>query len=273
MIWPMMALGMSASFYQRSLASSARLKEIFNEKTNIVPNPESKTPVVDKAGKIEIRNLSFSFPGSSDPVLKNISLTIEAGTRVAFVGKIGSGKSALFSILPRIYPAPPQTVFFDGVAIEEWPIEELRARIGFVGQDVFLFSESVFENIGFGIQNKTDDERRSIVKKSAELAGVDQDIRGLPKGYETLLGERGVNLSGGQKQRVSLARAIAIEPEILILDDALSAVDVKTEKEILGRLKNRPNRNTELIGAHRISTVREADRIFVLEKGEIAEEG
>jgi ATP-binding cassette subfamily B multidrug efflux pump len=273
MIWPMVALGFAASIYQRSVASSARLKEVLSQATNILPSKSPRRPERAGAGHVEIRNLTFTFPGTTTEVLRNISLTIEPGMRAAFVGRIGSGKSALFSILPRIYPAPAGTVFVDGVAIEEWPLEELRAQIGFVSQEVFLFSETVFENIGFGIHGRPAAEREVIIKAAARLAAVDADLLALPKGYATLLGERGVNLSGGQKQRVSLARAIATEPSILILDDALSAVDVKTEELILSGLRNRPRRNTEIIAAHRISTVKEADRIFVLEKGEIAEAG
>ena len=273
MIWPMMALGFAASFYQRSLASSARLKEIFVQETNIIPSASPRrSPTVGK-GRIEVRNLSFAFPGTTKEVLRNLSFTIEPGTRAAFVGRIGSGKSALFSIIPRIYPAPTGTVFLDGVPIEEWPLEELRAQIGFVSQEVFLFSETVYENIGFGIHAREAKAREAAIRSAARMASVDSDLLALPRGYETLLGERGVNLSGGQKQRVSLERAIATEPSILILDDALSAVDVKTEEAILSGLRNRPGKNTELIAAHRISTVKDADRIFVLEKGEIAEEG
>jgi ATP-binding cassette subfamily B multidrug efflux pump len=273
MVWPMTALGFAASFYQRSIASSARMKEIFVQKTNIHPPEKTRRPAATERGRVEFRNLSFAFPGTTEAVLKNVSLTVEPGMRAAFVGRIGSGKSALFSILPRIYPAPNGTVFVDGIPIEEWPIEELRAQIGFVSQEVFLFSETVFENIGFGIYGRDAAERESIVKASARMAAVDADLLGLPRGYETLLGERGVNLSGGQKQRVSLARAIATQPSILILDDALSAVDVKTEESILSALRKRPGKNTELIAAHRISTVKEADRIYVLEKGEIVEQG
>jgi ATP-binding cassette subfamily B protein len=273
MIWPMMALGIAASFYQRSLASSARLREIFVKKTNILPPVKPRRPADGGKGKIEFRNLSFAFPGETKEVLRKVSFTVEPGMRAAFVGRIGSGKSALFSILPRIYPAPGGTVFVDGIPIEEWPLEALRAQIGFVSQDVFLFSETVFENIGFGIHDRDAAHRERVVKAAARLAAVDEDLQRLPQGYATLLGERGVNLSGGQKQRVSLARAIATEPSILILDDALSAVDVKTEAAILRGLRNRPGKNTELIAAHRISTVKEADRIFVLDAGEIAEAG
>ena len=273
MIWPMMALGFAASFYQRSIASSARMKEVFVQDTNILPAPAPRLPADGARGKIEVRNLTFAFPGASRPALRDLSFTVEPGMRAAFVGRIGSGKSALFSIFPRIYPAPNGTVFVDGVPIEEWPLEALRAQIGFVSQDVFLFSETVFENVGFGIHGREAKERERTIRDAARMAAVDADLLALPQGYATLLGERGVNLSGGQKQRVSLARAIATEPSILILDDALSAVDVKTEEAILAGLRNRPGKNTELIAAHRISTVKDADRIFVLEKGEIVESG
>ncbi|MBS1961672.1 MAG: ABC transporter ATP-binding protein [Bdellovibrionales bacterium] len=273
MIWPMMALGFAASFYQRSLASSARMQDIFRQKTNILPPSAPKLPVAGGRGRIEVRDLTFAFPGTATPVLRNVSFTIEPGTRAAFVGKIGSGKSALLSLIPRIYPAPPGTIFVDGIAVEDWDLDALRAQIGFVSQEVFLFSDTVYENLGFGVHGKSVDELESTVVAAARLAAVDEDLRALPGGYSTLLGERGVNLSGGQKQRVSLARAIAPSPSILVLDDALSAVDVKTEEAILSGLRKRPGKNTELIAAHRISTVKEADQIFVLDQGAIVETG
>ncbi len=273
MIWPMMALGFAASFYQRSLASSARMQDIFRQKTNILPPSAPKLPVAGGRGRIEVRDLTFAFPGTATPVLRNVSFTIEPGTRAAFVGKIGSGKSALLSLIPRIYPAPPGTIFVDGIAVEDWDLDALRAQIGFVSQEVFLFSDTVYENLGFGVHGKSVDELESTVVAAARLAAVDEDLRALPGGYSTLLGERGVNLSGGQKQRVSLARAIAPSPSILVLDDALSAVDVKTEEAILSGLRKRSGKNTELIAAHRISTVKEADQIFVLDQGAIVETG
>lgn len=275
MVWPMMALGFAASFYQRALASSERLNEIFDQTTNIIPPVQPPRKTRPARGQIEIRNLSFAFPTDSEKreVLRNVSLTIEPGMRAAFVGRIGSGKSSLLSLIPRVYPAPLGTIFVDGVAVEDWPLERLRAQIGFVSQDVFLFSESVFENIGFGIHEQNREERERRIMSASRLASVEDEILTLPRGFGTLLGERGVNLSGGQKQRLSLARAIATEPSILILDDALSAVDVKTEEAILRGLRVRPERNTELIAAHRISTVKFADRIFVLEKGELVESG
>lgn len=283
MIWPMMALGFAANFYQRSLASSERMKEILRQKTDIISPTEPRLPAAipgpfsKTAGRIEVRNLNFAFPGkgSSQQVLKNLSLTVEPGMRAAFVGKIGSGKSALFSLIPRIYPAPFRSIFVDGVPVEEWPLDVLRSQIGFVSQDVFLFSESVFDNIGFGLTSAawSADQRERAVFQASEMAAVDAEIRGLSNGFSTLLGERGVNLSGGQKQRVALARALAIQPPILILDDTLSAVDVRTEEQILRNLRSRPGKNTELIAAHRISTVKDADLIFVLDKGELVESG
>ena len=273
MIWPMMALGLSASFYQRALASSARLKNIFKQETTILPSSSPRRPAGGVKGGIQIRDLSFTFPGAEKPALKNISLTIEPGMRAAFLGRIGSGKTTLLSLFPRIYPAQNGAIFVDGIPVEEWALEDLRAQIGFVSQDVFLFSDSVTENLAFGVQGRSPQEKTAIIHAAARLASVEEDLVGLTKGYDTLLGERGVNLSGGQKQRVSLARALAMAPPILILDDALSAVDVKTESAILNGLRNRPGKNTELIAAHRVSTVREADQIFVLDGGEIVETG
>ncbi len=275
MVWPMMALGLAASSYQRALASSTRLNEIFSQSSPILPPSDPRRSEGGMRGGIEIRNLNFSFPDDPEHrlVLRNLSLTIEPGMRCAFLGRIGSGKSALFSLLPRLYPAPVGTIWIDGIPVEEWDLEELRSQIGFVSQDVFLFSDPVEDNIGFGKLPPTSESREELITASARIAAVDDEIRGLPLGYRTLLGERGVNLSGGQKQRISLARALATNPAILMLDDALSAVDVRTEEKILSALRSRPRRPTELVAAHRISTVQQADRIFVLEKGELVEEG
>jgi ATP-binding cassette subfamily B protein len=279
MVWPMMALGFAVSFYQRAIASSDRMKDIFKLKTDI---PESKEPVLPVSlktgskieGRIEFRNLSFSYPIAGEKrALDNISLTIEPGMRVAFVGGIGCGKTSLLSLIPRLYPVKDGMVFVDGVDVNRWPLEALRSQIGFVSQDVFLFSEDVFENIAFGLQQSSREKIAPVVHRAVDAASVGHDIRSLTKGFDTQLGERGVNLSGGQKQRVSLARAIAKDPAILIMDDALSAVDVRTEEAILGGLRSRDHRNTELIAAHRISTVQEADRIFVLHEGKLVQSG
>lgn len=283
MVWPMTAVGLSVTFYQRAVAGSNRLKEVLREKTDI---PEPEVPILPSEkqltprktwrtqGGIEFKNLSFSFPGSKNLVLKNISFKVEPGTRVALVGAIGSGKSSLLNLIPRLYPAPKGTVFVDGIDVNDWPIKDLRDQIGYVSQDTFLFSETVFENVAFGLFNwmhQTD--RQGAVLDATGRAAVHPDILRLEKAYDTELGERGMNVSGGQRQRLTIARALATEPPVLILDDALSAVDTETEEVILHGLKNRSRRNTEIMAAHRISTVKSADRIYVLHQGEIIQQG
>jgi ATP-binding cassette subfamily B protein len=274
MVWPMAALGMAFSFYQRSITSSDRLKEIFSQTTD-VPSPEAIPPVLTTMhGKVEFRNLSFRFPGTSEPALSEISLAIEPGERVAFIGAIGAGKSALLSLLPRLYPVERGMLFVDGIDVNNWPLDELRRQVGYVSQDVFLFSESVLENVAFGLHEwSTSGPPVASIEEATQLAAVHQDVLGLLSSYKTRLGERGVNLSGGQKQRLTIARALAKKPAILVLDDALASVDVQTEEKILQGLADRPGRNTEIIAAHRISTVRGADKIVVLENGRIRQVG
>jgi ATP-binding cassette subfamily B protein len=225
-------------------------------------------------GAIEIRALVFSYPGAERPILDGISLRIESGQTAAFVGATGSGKSTLINLLPRLHEPPPGTVFVDGVDIREIPLATLRAAIGFVPQEPFLFSDTIAENIGFGLAAGGEagavGERMRI---AAGIARLDKDVEGFPKGYETLVGERGITLSGGQKQRTALARAVMLDPRILILDDALSAVDTYTEEEILSRLRGVMRERTSIIVSHRISTVRDADQIFVLDRGHIVERG
>lgn len=287
MIWPMTAVGLSITFYQRAVAGSNRLKEVFAQSTDTPENPHPQLPKIKTktpqgkwrtSGQIEIRNLSFTYPNSSYPgsdkqVLKNISMTIESGSRVAIVGSIGSGKTSLLSLLPRLYPAPAGTLFVDGVDVNNWKLSDLRDQIGFVGQDTFLFSETVFENVSLGLFEWVEQDRESAVMDATHRAAVHPEILKLDKTYKTEIGERGVNVSGGQKQRLTIARALAKEPPILILDDALSAVDMETESKILAGLKNRSNRNTEILSAHRISTVKDADHIYVLDKGSIVQSG
>ncbi len=281
MVWPMTALGFAISHYQRAVASSDRLKKVFNEPLN-VPEPLNPRLPADapadlvargawkSAGRVEMKGLRFGFPGTEKLVLDGIDLRIEAGERVAFVGAIGSGKSALLSLLPRIYPVERDMLLIDGVDVNDWPLAELRNQVGYVGQDVFLFSETVTDNVAFAFRPTGP---AGDVEFAASSASVHDDVLRLEQGYATRLGERGVNLSGGQKQRLTLARALAKQPSILILDDALSAVDVQTEERILRGLRARAGRNTELIAAHRISTVKEADRIVVLEAGRILQMG
>jgi ATP-binding cassette subfamily B protein len=236
-------------------------------------------------GEIDIRHLTFTYPGAEHPVLDDVSLRIERGQTVAFVGATGSGKSTLISLLPRLHEPPAGTVFMDGVDVREIPLERLRGAIGFVPQEPFLFSDTIAENIAFGVQHKRTakpdaasripDPRLEVtgLREVAAIARLDKDVESFPNGYHTAVGERGITLSGGQKQRTALARALMVDPRVLVLDDALSAVDTYTEEEILTRLKGVMRQRTSIIVAHRISTVRDADQIFVLERGRVAERG
>jgi ATP-binding cassette subfamily B multidrug efflux pump len=225
-------------------------------------------------GEIEFRDLVFAYDDAL--VLDHVSARIEAGQTAALVGATGSGKSTLISLLPRLYDAPPGTVFIDGIDLRRIPLAVLRGAIGFVPQEPFLFSDTLADNIAFGLDAKPLSERQHrldrIVAASA-VARLDKDVADFPKAYDTVVGERGITLSGGQKQRTALARAIVIDPRILILDDALSAVDTYTEEEILSRLREVMRQRTSIIVSHRVSTVRSADVIFVLDQGRIVEQG
>jgi ATP-binding cassette subfamily B protein len=218
-------------------------------------------------GAIEFRNLSFSYNGS--PTLRNVSLTIPKGKTVAIVGATGAGKSTLVQLIPRLYNAPPNSLFIDGVPIERIPLETLRSAIGYIPQDTFLFGDSIRENIAFGVESASDDE----IQRAAEISNIDNDVQGFPNKYETLVGERGITLSGGQKQRTAISRAVIRDPRILILDDALSSVDTYTEEQILNQLKQVMRNRTSILISHRVSTVKEADEIIVLEAGRIVERG
>jgi ATP-binding cassette subfamily B protein len=274
--WPMIAFGWVTNMMQRGLASWGRLLEVLD-----YPPAISDANVTDRGrtavpeGAIEIRGLTFTYPGSSRPVLKDVSLRIEPGQTVAFVGSTGSGKSTLISLLPRLHEPPPGTVTIDGVDIREIPLERLRGAIGFVPQEPFLFSASIGENVAFGDTKATKESEgtKERVSAAAAIARLDKDVADFPRGFDTTVGERGITLSGGQKQRTAIARALFMDPRILIMDDALSAVDTYTEEEILSRLRDVMRQRTAIIVAHRISTVREADRIFVLDDGRIAESG
>lgn len=277
MIWPMAAVGMALNTYQRSVTSSKRLKEVLAQSTDV---PETDTarlhclPVGARTpGRVEFRNLSFGFPRADREILKGIDLVIEPGERVAFVGTIGAGKSALLGLLPRLYPVARGMVLVDGIDVNDWRLSDLRRQVGYVGQDVFLFSDTVLENVAYGLASGFGHESPDLIHQAAHLACVHDDVLGLTGSYSTRVGERGVTLSGGQKQRLTIARAIVKEPPILVLDDALSSVDVQTEERILRGLRARPGRNTEIIAAHRISTIQDADRIVVLENGRIAQLG
>ncbi|NDD92041.1 ABC transporter ATP-binding protein, partial [bacterium] len=273
MVWPMAAVGMAVSFYQRGVASSQRLQAIFDEKSEIQDSPEQISPrpgPVAIRGEIEFRNLSFRYSASASLALQDVSLVVPAQARVALVGAVGSGKSTLLSLIPRLYPVADGMVFLDGFDLNHYRISDLRKSVGFVGQDLFLFSETVDQNLSWGLEQLA--EREDLVRLTQRVA-LDGEIERLPQGFSTLLGERGVNLSGGQRQRVTIARALAKNPAILILDDALSAVDTRTESRLLGELRARENRCTELVAAHRISSIQDADWIVVLDHGKILQQG
>jgi ATP-binding cassette subfamily B protein len=267
--WPIIAVGWVVNLFQRGTASLARIQEILSAQpeltdrqanTHIAPNQRLR-------GEIEFRNLAFDY--GKGPVLHQINLTIPAGTSIALTGPTGSGKTTLASLLPRLYDAPDATIFLDGLNIREYPMHVLRANIGMVPQETFLFSETIFENIRFGKPDASLEE----VKAMAEIAQIRSEFEDFRKGFDTMVGERGVTLSGGQKQRSSIARALLTDPAILILDDALASVDTHTEENILNALQHKIRNRTTLLISHRISTLRNADLIAVLEQGRITELG
>lgn len=268
LIWPLIALGYVVNLYQRGTASLKRLNAIFRIQPLIADEPGTVEQPPIK-GAIELRDLTFRYHPNSEPELYNINLKIPAGRTVAFVGRSGSGKSTLANLIPRLLDPPEGTLFIDGIDIHKYPLAQLRSSIGYVPQETFLFSDSVKENIAFGVE----EAEQSEVEEAAAIAGLADDIAGFPDRFEALVGERGITLSGGQKQRTAIARAVLREPRILILDDALSSVDTYTEERILGRLRDVMRDRTSLIISHRISTVRDADLICVLDEGRIIEQG
>jgi len=245
--------------------------------TDATARPELAGRRID--GAIEVRNLVFTHAGGAGAVLDRLSFTVRPGETVALVGPTGSGKSTLLALLPRLYDPPPGSIFVDGIDVREWPLATLRGAIGMVPQEPFLFSEKIVENIAFGRGDSGNGggdvaaDAADAVHRAAAVARLDEDLADFPEGYDTVVGERGITLSGGQKQRAALARALMADPRILILDDALSAVDTYTEDEILSRLRSVRQQRTCLIVSHRISTVRDADQILVLEHGRIVERG
>jgi ATP-binding cassette subfamily B protein len=292
MIWYLIALGYVVNLYQRGTASLKRFNAILETVPTIKDDAEAKEQPPIR-GKIEFKDLTFAYNGK--PVLEDINLTIEQGKTVAFVGKTGSGKSTLVTLIPRLLEAPDGTVLIDGIPIRHYKLEQLRKSIGFVPQETFLFSDSIAENIAFGVEEgeenrktgkqepKTENRKpktenpngggEMTVEKAAEIAGLAEDIEGFEYKYEQRVGERGITLSGGQKQRTAIARAVMRNPRILILDDSLSAVDTYTEEKILGGLRGVREERTTLIVSHRISTIRDADLICVMHDGRIIERG
>ena len=287
LIWPLIALGWVVNLYQRGAASMGRINKILSTEPGIRA-PAHPIRLGKAMGEVEFRNVSFRYPGTERLVLTDVSFVAKPGETVAVVGPTGSGKSTLVSLIPRIYDTTDGGVLVEGVGVKELDPDELRALIGMVPQDPFLFSTTIEENIGLGLPGDwwAREERQAhnapegpledpeeAVAEAARIAQLDESIRGFPKGYGTYLGERGINLSGGQKQRATLARAVARDPTILILDDALSAVDTHTEAKILDDLARVMAGRTSFIISHRVSAVMNADQILVLDDGRVAERG
>ena len=279
--WPIIALGWVINIFQRGTASLGRIANLLSEEPAITDAGVWADGAPEEVlGEIEFRNLTFRYGPTlqtaagndghaGDDVLHGVNLRVPAGTSLAIVGPTGSGKSTLVSLIPRIYDAAPGSVLIDGRPIREFPLEVLRRNIGFVPQETFLFSDTIRENIAFGAQDATEAE----VRRAAEAANIAADIEGFPDGYNTLVGERGLMLSGGQKQRTAIARALIRNPRILVLDDALASVDTQTEDRILNHLREVMQGRTTIFISHRVSTVRNADRIAVLRDGKIVEYG
>ena len=263
--WPTIALGWVINIFERGSASMGRLNEIFQSQSEI--RDEQTQPIFEIKGNIRIKDLTFSYNGT--PVLKGINVDIRAGQTLAIVGKTGSGKSTFVDLIARLYRVPRGTVFVDDVDINDIPLETLRRSIGYVPQETFLFSETVEQNIAFG---RPDVSFKSI-EESSKVSNIWPDIQDFPKQFKTFVGERGITLSGGQKQRIAISRALLVDPRILILDDALSSVDTQTEERILEKLTGELTNRTVILISHRISTVKMADQILVLDQGAIVERG
>ncbi|MGB8011730.1 MAG: ABC transporter ATP-binding protein [Terriglobales bacterium] len=296
--WPVIALGWVINIFQRGTASMVRIEEIFSQQPEIadeigpsgdrvIEPSKDQTPATrdfafqspdgpitrspDISGEIEFRNLNFAYNGVS--VLKDINLRIPAGSSLAIVGPTGSGKTTLVNLIPRIYDAEPGSVLIDGQPVRQFSLDSLRRQIGFVPQETFLFSDTIRENIAYGISREDGEATLDDIKAAAEAANIAHDIESFPEGYSTTVGERGITLSGGQKQRTAIARALLRSPRILILDDALSSVDTQTEDKILNHLREIMRGRTTIFISHRVSTVRNADCIAVLHQGRIVELG
>lgn len=280
LIWPMIAFGWVTNLLQQGAASMGRLIKIMDAEPEIQDSNRTDYSVKEIQGNIEFKNIFFTHKNSETPVLKNINLKIPGGSTVAIVGHTGSGKSTLINLIPRLYDVTAGDLLIDGISIKKIPLEVLRSNIGYVQQETFLFSDTLKENISYGIlEDEVDKDGKwsnglmENIFNAAEVSQIAKDVKDFPNGFETMLGERGITLSGGQKQRASIARAVMRNPKILILDDALSAVDTYTEEEILKRLRTVMKDRTSIIISHRISTVKDADLIIVLNNGEIVERG
>jgi ATP-binding cassette, subfamily B, multidrug efflux pump len=268
--WPMIALGWVINLFQRGAASMARINGILQTEPAIA-EPVDPISLADGVGAIEFRGVWFRYPGTERWVIRDVSFRIDAGATAALVGPTGSGKSTIIALLTRLYDATRGDILIGGVPVQQVPLEQLRAAIGVVPQDAFVFSDTIEHNIALGISDEA--QRSERVEWSTGVAQLSETIAAFPAGHATRLGERGVNLSGGQRQRVTLARALARDPAILVLDDALSAVDTHTEKQILAGLRDVLQRRTSVVVSHRVSAVMGADQILVLSDGQVVERG
>lgn len=267
LIWPVAALGYTTNRFQKSIASWQRIKVLFEAYHDLEQDKGLDTD--DVKGNIEFRDVQFTYPDATVPTLEHLNINIKAGTKVAIVGRTGSGKSTLVQLLPRLFEPTKGEIFLDGIPLKNYSKRSLRDTLGFVPQDHFLFSDTIEENIGFGIKGATTQD----VEWAAEKAQVLDNILDFDKKFQTILGEKGITLSGGQKQRTAIARALIKKPKILILDDSLSAVDTKTEDAILKSLRNDESKVTVIIISHRISTIKDADYIYYIEDGKVKEAG
>jgi ATP-binding cassette subfamily B multidrug efflux pump len=269
LIWPMIAFGWVVNLVQQGSASMGRLAAIFDTVPDIRDTEGTDPTIKDLHGSIEFEDVSFTHKGATSPTLRHINLKIDKGMTLAVIGHTGTGKSTLVNLIPRLYDVTEGRLLVDGIDVRTIPLAVLRSQIGYVPQETFLFSDTIADNIRYGI----DDESMEKILEAASISRISSDVAEFSKQYETMIGERGITLSGGQKQRTSIARAVVRQPKILVLDDALSAVDTYTEEEILKRLKMFMEGRTSILISHRISTVKDADLIVVLSNGEIVERG
>jgi ATP-binding cassette subfamily B protein len=269
LIWPMIAFGWVINIIQQAEASMKRLNKIWNEPFEIEDNAETDYKVTEISGSITFKNVSFRYNDNLPFVLKNINLEIPKGSSLAVMGFTGCGKTSFVNLIPRLYDVTEGELLINGINIKNIPLSFLRKNIGMVQQETFLFSDTILQNLSFGLN----DINKQKIMLASEIAQFDKDVKDFPSKYETIIGERGITLSGGQKQRAAITRAIAIEPSILILDDSFSAVDTHTEEEILKKLKEFMKDRTSIIISHRVSTVKDADNIIILDKGTISEQG
>jgi ATP-binding cassette subfamily B protein len=264
--WPVMALGWTTSQIQRAAASQVRINEFLDEKNTITSDANLKSEI---KGNLHFDNVSFLYPDSGIKALQNFSLEIKEGESIAILGTTGSGKSTLANLICRLYDPTEGSILLDGTPLKDYDVQHIRRHLGYVPQDVFLFSDTIANNVQFGVQ----DMKFEKIEQAVEDADLLATVKDFPTGYNTRLGERGVTLSGGQKQRLSIARAIARDPKILILDDCLSAVDTNTENIILNNLQRIMKNRTSVIISHRVSSAKLADKIIMLDDGKIVEQG